>query len=344
MLSILILILGIAVVVSTLLDILYTVLAPSGSGLVTGKLTHWMWRLVLNISGFKGEGKFLSNVGVFILMFIVIIWVLLLWVGNAMIVYSDPYALYNSTETAYQTDFVSKLYFSGYVLSAMGHGDYSPVSDFWKTYTALGSFTGVIFISLAISYLIPVIEAVSSKRLFSLKIDAMGKSPENILAKHWQSDDFEFLIEQLNELQSSIFQLSQQHLAYPVIHYFHSNNRYESSAIGMARIDETITILYAILSQQGKFHQMDKLDGIRKSITYFLSTLKGGYINPCRDMPVVPDCSGLDKRNFFTSIDYQLIRDYCEKETKRRKMLLAYVQNDAWKWDDVVNDQSVIEI
>ena len=342
--SIFLLSLGVIILFATLIDILFTVLAPNGSGFITGKLSHWLWRLALSVTGHRGESKILSNIGVFILLFVVLNWVALLWIGNAIFVYADSEALYNSTQTAYKTDFISKLYFSGYVLSAMGHGDYSPASDWWKFYTAFISFTGVVFISLAISYLIPVIQAVTSKRSLSLKIAIMGQSPEDIITKNWKQDNFKFLITQINELRPSIFQLAQQHLAYPVIHYFHSTYRFESTSICIARIDETITILDAIMDHEANNELLDKIQSTRTAITYYLSTLKGGYINPSRDQPEIPKITYLDNHKIPRSANDDEIKKEFDKHEKRRKMLLAYVQNDAWTWDDVVDDHSEIQI
>ncbi len=343
--SILIFLVGFIIVTATILDILYTVLAPNGSGLITGKLSYWIWRSSLALSGSDGKSWLLSNIGVFMLIFIVQIWVALIWLGNAIIVYADPEALYNSSQTAYQSDFISKLYFSGYVLSAMGHGDYSPVSDWWKFYTAFVSFTGVIFISLAISYLIPVIQAVTNKRAFSLKVASIGKSPENMLVTNWKQDDFKFLIEQIHELKSGIFKLAQQHLAYPIVHYFHSKHRYESTSICLAMIDETITILETIKDTENDDSPLtDKLKNTRLAITYYLSTLKGSYIDPEDDAPEVPKLDYLDEHKIPTEVDEDQILKNFERHITRRKMLLAYVQNDAWEWKDVVEEHSTIEI
>ena len=51
-------------------------------------------------------------------------------------------------------------------------------------YTGIISYTGVIFISLGISFLIPVIDATVLKRQISLQIHALGGTPKEILQKY----------------------------------------------------------------------------------------------------------------------------------------------------------------
>lgn len=342
--TILIAILGFIIVTVTILDIMYTVLAPNGSGIITGKVSHHIWRTALKITNSDGESKLLSNIGLFLLLFIVQFWVALVWIGNALILYSDPEALYNTTINSYVSDFSSQLYFSGYVLSAMGNGDYTPASEWWKFYTSFISFTGVIFISLSISYLIPVIQAVTNKRSLSLRLNTIGGSPEDMILSHWKDDDFKFLIDELYELEPLIFQLSQQHMAYPVIHYFHSTKRFESTSICLAMLDETLSIIQSVRNRGLEDETSTKINSLRKAITYFLSTLRNSYINPGDDEPLVPDLDYFNERNIPKAVDDNEIEESFRKQNERRKLLLAYVQSDAWQWKDVVEKNGGIQI
>lgn len=338
-------ILGLLIVSLTILDIIYTVLAPNGSGYFSGKITFLIWRSALKVTGYNYKSRFLAHLGPFILLSIVQVWVLFIWLGNAIIIYSDPQSLHNQKQTAYQSDFISNLYFSGYVLSGMGHGDYSPASDWWKTYTAYISFTGVVFLSLAISYLLPVIQAVTFKRTLSLRISSYGNSPEDIMRKNWKNDNFAYLIKEIKSLKPAIFQLAQQHLAYPVIHYFHSREKNESAPLSIAMIDETLTLLKGIVSEDSEDPTLiNDLVSTQSAVTYFLSTLRSGHIRPGNDAPETP---GLDYLNDFDIPQRKsddLIKKNFTEEKERRKLLLAYVQNDAWQWEHVVSDSESIDV
>jgi hypothetical protein len=62
------------------------------------------------------------------------------------------------------TTVVNKIFYTGYTLSTLGLGDMEPEGNFWDILTAILSFTGLILISIAITYLIPVVSAEIAKR------------------------------------------------------------------------------------------------------------------------------------------------------------------------------------
>jgi hypothetical protein len=338
-------IVGLLIVKAAIIDILYTVLAPNGSGRITGLTSYWIWRGALFVTNHNGKHKFLSNLGMFLLLLIVEVWVILIWIGNTLIVYSDSEALYSSAQEAYVTDFMSKVYFSGYVLSSMGNGDYTPVGEWWQFYTAFISFTGVIFISLAISYLIPVLQAVTSKRSLAIRLQTLGRTPEELLVKNYKNDNFEYLVNELFSMKQDIIELAQKHLAYPVIHYFHSTKHYESTSLTVAKVDETLSILECILSEEDHDAETDyKIQELKVALTYLIKTLKSGYIDPREDEPEVPQLNYLNENNIPNHISVQKVKNHFNQIRERRKLLLAYVQNDAWTWNEVVNCTSELRI
>lgn len=343
--SILLLIVGFTIVAVALYDILITVLSPNGSGFLTGRLSHYIWRSALFLSGKNGKSKILAVLGVFLVLFIVLNWVMVIWLANTLIIYSHDNAILNENGSGYVTDFVSKFYFVGYVLSAMGNGDYLPATSWWKIYTSCLSFTGVIFISLAVSYLIPIIQAVTHKRSFALRVSTLGRSPQEVLVRNYKNDQFKYLINQLYQLKSELIDLAQEHLAYPVIHYFHSTKQYESTSLSIAILDETISILTCVMDKETRESEFGAmLEDLQTSMTYLLNTLKSGYIDPYDDDPSVPDLNYFHQHNIPKHVNISEIRGYFQTQKERRKLLLAYVQNDSWTWDDVTNGQSRIEI
>jgi hypothetical protein len=59
-----------------------------------------------------------------------------------------------NVETNSPTTVVNKIFYTGYTLSTLGLGDMEPEGNFWDILTAILSFTGLILISIAITYLI----------------------------------------------------------------------------------------------------------------------------------------------------------------------------------------------
>ncbi len=267
-----------------------------------------------------------------------------MWIGNTLIIYSDPQALKVPSDGAYITSFIDKFYFTGYVLSSMGNGDYVPASAIWKFFTAFISFSGVLFMTLAISYLIPVVEAVTLKRLISIRIYQIGASPEDILSKHYRQGSYKELINLISSLDKSILKVAQNHLAYPVINYFHSVKTYESISIYLAVLDETISILSVVIPKTKRDENFYRLDSTKEAITFFLSTLKSAHISPSDDEPEHPDTSYFEVNEIPKLEDDEEIKNQFMHLVERRKLLLAYIQNDGWTWRELSHPQGSITI
>jgi hypothetical protein len=97
-------------------------------------------------------GRKVLNGGAVILVSILINW-LLLWLSASLLFISQPDSLMN-VETNSPTTVVNKIFYTGYTLSTLGLGDMEPEGNFWDILTAILSFTGLILISIAITYLI----------------------------------------------------------------------------------------------------------------------------------------------------------------------------------------------
>ncbi|WP_299154193.1 potassium channel family protein [uncultured Christiangramia sp.] len=329
-------VIGVVIVLVTIYDMIYTILSPRGSALLADRISRWFWRFALKVSGKNGRNKLLEYIGPLILLGVVLTWIIILWLGNTLIVYSDPQALWSSQDSAYVTGFYNKLYFAAYVLSSMGNGDYTPASDWWLFFTGFISYTGVVFISLGISFLIPVVEGITLKRKLSMQIHNLGETPERIIS-NYNSNNFEQLSSALSDLEAPLLKVAQSHLAYPVIHYFHSVNINESLPVQLATLDETLSILlYQV--EEDNFEDRLSMERTYKSLTYYLSTLASAFIHPGDDEPEHPNTDYLhDLKKSDQAIDDSANR----KLAARRKLLLAYLQNDGWEWDVIEKKEKV---
>jgi len=330
---------GLLITLLVVYDMTFTILSPKGAGTIADRTTRAIWRAILALSGKNGRSKVLTYAGPLILLAIVLTWIILLWIGNTMIILSDATSLWSPSKESYVTDIPDKAYFIAYVLSSMGSGDFSPNGDWWMIYTGFISFTGVVFISLGISFLIPVVEAITLKRQVALQIHALGTTPKKIL-QNYDDDNFKKLVECLDDMEPSLIKLSQYHLAYPIIHYFHSTKHFESLPIKLVSLDEAMSILMYKVSK----NSISDVQALRRSygaMTYYLSTLAEAFILPGNDEPKHPDTSYLTEISPEDSIhgersDSDLVL--------RRKLLLAYLQNDGWEWKDMVGINDVITL
>jgi hypothetical protein len=182
-----------------------------------------------------------------------------------------------NVETNSPTTVVNKIFYTGYTLSTLGLGDMEPEGNFWDILTAILSFTGLILISIAITYLIPVVSAEIAKRKISV-INTIGGSVEEMLLNYWDGKDFK-------ELERPFFRLlilsfhTPKIKAYSVLHFFHSSDRREAFVLISQTLDELLTVLLLNISEEQRpSHNI--LIRLRKAISSYLITLPATYITP----------------------------------------------------------------
>src|SRR5690606_21899954 len=124
--------LGILLILGIFLDILFTTYSMEGGGKMTDVVLSNVWKLILWIARYQGTKKMLNHAGMFMMFGLILLWGLGLWVGFFLILASDPNSILSSgTGTA--ASLGEKFYFSGYILSTMGLGDYEPNNAVWGT-------------------------------------------------------------------------------------------------------------------------------------------------------------------------------------------------------------------
>lgn len=323
---------GIAIAFITSYDLIYTTFAPRGSGFVSGFMTTVIWNTLRYFYKLTGKHIFLRGAGVIIVCATLLSWLILLWGGHFLIVLADKNAVVDTT-TNLPADTLQRLYYSGYILSTMGNGDYKGGTDGWMVYSAVVSFTGLTLITIAISYMVPVISAVTERRALSIRIRAIGETSEKIILNNWNGKDCKRLEDQFSGLTASIALQAQMHLSYPVLQYFHHGYKATALLPSLSVLDEALTMLLLYLPDDVKPAQQH-LVPLRKVITNFLQTLDivTGRLAEADVPPLNVDqlrANGLPLKH----VSPELI----EKLNYRRKMLKSLVAHDGWDWDAVAD-------
>lgn len=336
--------LGVILVFLVISDVLISTLAPRGSGFITERLRAGVWNFFHWICRGKGTNKLLNYAGMFTITAWLAGWLLTFWIGNALIYISDyTSVLVSSSNTSAGP--LEKVYFVGYVLSTMGNGDFQPHGDGWRIYTSIISFFGFIIITLAITYLVPVLSAEMGKRKASVYIHSLGTSPDDILLNAWNGKDFSNLTQHFSIIAEFVMQQSQQHVAYPVLHNFHSHLPRESLYINLTALDEALTILLIYLPDHIHPHKQS-IYPLRFAITDFLNTLQEAFIRPSGNLPGPIQLDRLKEYNIPLKQENTDIRMALERLRFRRKLLLGMLENDGWAWGHIFmkNDYSAFDI
>lgn len=279
-----------------------------------------------------GNKKILQVSGVLILVSIIANWLLLIWFSATLMFISQTDSLKN-VETNTVTTVVGKIFYTGYTLSTLGLGDIEPNGPFWEVLTAILSFTGLVLISIAVTYLIPVVSAEIEKRKLSVFITTLGCSVDEILINYWNGKDFKELEKPFHALINMVIHHAQNHKVYSVLHFFHTSNKKEAFVLNITNLDETLTILLHRIPKENQPSQNIVL-ALRKAISSYLVTLPMAYIEPAKEAPPQLLLAALIDKDIpvipMNEVVYNL-----ENLSNRRRLLLGLIQDDGWQWEDI---------
>jgi hypothetical protein len=201
--------------------------------------------------------------------------------------------------------------------------------------TGLAAANGFFLVTLSIAYLFPVVSAAIQKRVLAIYLSSLGGTADEILIKAWNGKDFGNLDQHLLNITPLIVELGEKHLAYPVLHYFHGLERSRCLPLSIAAFDEAMTLLqYAIPDNIRP--DPASLNPVRRSCAAFLKTLKSAYLEPSNTEPPLIPLKLLRAKGILTISDRQF-QAATSHINRRRRLLLALVQNDGWSWDAVAS-------
>lgn len=333
---------GIAVLMVVFTDLIYTTLSTNGAGFLSDRLSRWLWNAIFFLGGKRGRNPLMNQAGVIITIFILIVWILLAWLGNGLLFCADPNSIING-QTRLPATIGEKFYYAGYTLSTLGNGDFYARTTFWKLLTVVVSFSGLSMLTIAITYLLQVVSSEIAKRQLALYIAALGGTPQDILLNGWNGRDFKQLETDTAGLASLILSHSQHHLAYPIIHFFHSTRLREASSVNLAALDEALTILMVCVAEETQPSPLS-LKTLRKALTAYLLILEDDFIISSEQSPPLPDLEALRKQGVLLMKDAATIEKNYDKLSERRRLLLAGVEFGGWTWNDVLRSKFRTEL
>ncbi len=329
------LIAGILLLGLTVYDLLITAFSTWGAGPVTGRLNRGIWRFLLWTTRKNGHSKFLNYSGIINIAAVLLMWIVLAWVANVLMFSSQDLAVVHTSSTIAAT-LGERIYFTGYVLSSMGNGEFMAGTTGWKIYMAVASFTGFVIVTIAISYLVPVLSAYISSRKLAIFISTLGISSQEILTNSWNGKNFSLLEQHFPQLASSIIQSGQSNLTYPVLFYFHSNNKTFSESVSILLLDEALTILLIHVKEEHRPSNM-AIYQLRSAITSYLNALEKGFIHASDKAPPRPEIAALKEAGIPLNSHQGEVSEAYEQLAPRRKSLLGFLESDGWHLDDLMS-------
>lgn len=314
---------GIAVLFLALCDFFYTTLSNSGAAFLTKPCAAATHKLILLLERNMGRRVY-SVSGLAVNLAVLTMWVLLIWLGLFLVYSSNPEAIVNSGGR--EASAVERFYFTGYVLSTLGVGNFKPTTPFFEILTGVFSFFGFVFFSTSMAYLLSVSSAVVQKRSLALSIRSLGGTPAEIVGRLLETDTA-FSYRQISSLQQMVHRHSVLYQAYPVLHFYHSTDNATSLSLNLTALDEALSIML----NSGRFDASRKeLQSLRGSVDLLLKHLKGRFGHKADESPAI-DWHGLQLPESV------LQEGFAENPglSDRRKVLTSLLRNENRGWKDV---------
>jgi hypothetical protein len=275
-----------------------------------------------------GSHRLLEASGPVIVVAIVVVWIALLWAGWLLIFIASPQAVVDATTHA-PAGFADRVYYVGFTLFTLGVGDFAGGAPVWRVLTAVASINGLFAITLAITYLLPIVSAATAKRQLALLIHSLGDTAADIVANGWNGEDFSGLADQLRNITPLLLLHSERHLAYPVLHYFHSSDPKASLAPRILALDDAVSLLSDCVDDTQR-PDPAVLRAMRHALDVLNERIQHRFVAQAGEAPAVPDLEALRSAG-VTLADSVRCRRAFDERASRRKWLLGFVQGDGWQ-------------
>lgn len=310
------------------LDALWTTLWIDGhAGPLTRRHNSFTRRVILRIAGRRH--RVLSTTGPIVLVSSVLFWAVLPWTGWVLLFSGDPTSLLHMQQRT-PAALVDRIYFTGYTMFTLGNGDFTPNGGFWEVATSLASLNGLFMLTLAVTYLLAIIEAVVAKRSFGSQVWALGRDADEFVVHSWDGHSFPSVELQIVSLTEQLNLVTEQHHAYPMLHFYHEANRKQSVSSNLAVFSEVLLLLAHGVAPEVR-PAPSALFSAQRSVEEFLDTLKTAFVEPADETGRPPQLGRLRAHGIPVVDDEEFLR-VVEERRERRRLLCGFLESERRSW------------
>lgn len=309
-------------------DAVQTTLSASKSGPITRLLGRFAWFTVLWLYRRFTRHGLLQAVGPWVTVSLMMTWVGLVWLGWWLVFNSHEAAVFHP-DTGTFANAMERLYFTGYTITTLGYGDFVAGTGKWQVLAVMAAANGFFLLTLAVTYILAVMSAVVQKRQLAIAIHALGDTPAEMVGRLGREGDFTELASQVDDLKTTIISVGQQHLAYPILHYYHQGHAERALPVALFKLYQALAIVChgsTSLSPSVRF----KLQATLYALDGFLAVLSPDFVRPAQRAPQIkvawlPSNTALNRPS-------EDIHQYLE-QLESQRIWLAYIHKDGWNWE-----------
>lgn len=321
---------GVVLVVAVYLDALATTLTVGGAGPLTRTVLGQIWRLLMRMHRPDSTSRLLTGAGAGLLFTTVLLWVAGLWAGWTLIFRGSETVV--DAQTSAPAGMTDVVYYAGFTVFTLGVGDFVASDSLGRFLTALASFGGLFLITLAITYLLSVVAAVVERRTIAVRVNALGSSAEEIVVRGWTGDSFSSaFVQHLVALTGQLSTTGEQHLAYPVLHFFRSREQDAAAPVAIGRLDDAMLLLQAGVAAASR-PDSSAVEPVRRAIARYLDTASSTSAGaPDSAAPPAPDQAALRAAGIPIAPSEDFLRRV-QAEADRRQRLRRLLRSNGWSW------------
>ena len=277
---------GFVLLALIIFDIYATVLHSSARyGPVGESLNRSVWRVTRGAAFRLSRAyrhRLLNMAGPLLLPLLIVVYIVLLVLAFALIYYPHIPSGFHFATQRQGPAWAEAIYFSGCTLTTVGYGDITPRLASLRFLALFESASGLIVISLAITYMLTVYTALERKRAVALSLyhqAGEGADVAGLIAHHFVEGRFYGLRDALRTVTRDLQGLLESHIDHPVIHYFHPVEVYKSTPRVLFLLLETCAVIRAALDREQNedlrnYPEVRTLEaGVRHILTQLIESL-----------------------------------------------------------------------
>lgn len=275
----------------------------------------------------------METLGIVIIVGVVTTWLAGLWLGWTLLFSSSMRAVIEIGSGRPAT-FWERVYYAGDSLFGLSPQGLSVGPEGWRFLSTFAALSGLILVTLSISYFVPVLSAATERRRCAAYISTYGLTPQQIVLETWGGLGLQELHDYLNNIIPMLADLTERHLAYPVLYSLHSADRRTALTPSIAALDEALTIVEFGLNHEGPLPH--SVTATRRAIARFFETLQQ-FPEEEAEVPPAPSLKPLIREGIPTVKEKTFAADV-ERLEDHRRLLLAIVREDGWTWEETVEE------
>jgi len=217
---------GAVIVLLVIADVFLTVLyARIGAGILSMRIARATWWVISRIAHLfrSHHDKVLSFCGPAILVNLLVVWAVLLTLGAGLIIHPALGTSVTLTTGHTPTDFITALYAGGSSMAIVRATDVAPATGPYRVYFLFNSLLGASVISLTITYLMQVYNALQRRNTLAYKLYLQtGETSDaaELLAGLGARGSFQCGYTGLADIAVEMTVALEAHHFYPVLFYF----------------------------------------------------------------------------------------------------------------------------